>query len=222
MDFRRRVPLDAGPLSRPDESDPPHIDPLEYGPEMGAAGREVVAGLTSGRALAVVLSIDGALEELQERAPWACWLLAQRERVDGSSGDRDAVAAGLAGSGTGGNVDFRQLAGLWRLLDCPTPMGDDPTGWSFLIARWLIAPLLPPAPTATFGTWVRALHNGGESRRQARQHARLAVADARECEGVAGPELWSDLCRSQLMHPVQVAAVGNLIQAAVARTLASA
>lgn len=220
MDFRRRVSLDAGLLSHPDAGHVTPDAPPPYGPAMVGAGRDVVAGLTSGRALSVVLSIDGALDELQERAPWACWLLAERDLVGTSIGDPDA--ADIVGSGPYREVDARQLQGLWRLVTRPTPMGDGPTGWSFLIGRWLIAPLLPPAQTASVGTWVRVLHNGGEPRRRARHHARLAVADALECERCAGPELWSDLCRSQFVHPVQIAAVGNLIQGAVARGLASA
>jgi hypothetical protein len=215
-----RDALDAGLLSHPRGLGGLGTTP-PFGAEIVAAGSEVVARLTAGRARSVVLSIPGAADELALRAPWSCWLLEEREFLGTPAPDREGwMASSLEQSGLP-DVQRHQIAGLWRLMSRPTPMGDDPTGWSFLVARWLIAPLLPPSGTATVREWTRMFHNGGESRRSARDNARLAVADALECERTAGPELWADLCRSQFVHPVQITAVGNIIRAAIRHAYAA-
>lgn len=189
---------------------------IELEPEtwtaMRGAGREVVARLTAGRALAVAMGIDGAIEALGARAPWACWLLTARRRMAElpAADDCQLVLPDdviLADDGL-----LAHVTGLWRLMAVATPMGDDETGWSFLIARWVIAPLLPPSQTATFSDWYHVLVAGGERRRTARAQARLAVSDAAATERRAGTGLWADLSRSQLMHPMQVLAVGNIIR----------
>ncbi len=179
---------------------------------MREAGREVVARLTAGRALAVTMGIDGALDALDVRAPWACWLLTARRRLAELPPADDAQLvmpdeAIIADDGL-----LSHITGLWRLMAVPTPMGDDETGWSFLVARWVIAPLLPPSPTGTFSDWYRVLVAGGERRRTARAQARLAVRDALATERRAGTGLWAELCRSQFIHPMQVLAVGNIIR----------
>jgi hypothetical protein len=187
------------------------LDPQTWD-AMRLAGAEVFARLTAGRALGVAMGIDGAVEALGERAPWACWLLAARQRLA-------EVPAGSAGqlvlpddAASADEPLLAQVTGLWRLLGVPTPMGDDAGGWSFLLARWQIAPLLPPSRTATVDDWFRVLRGGGECRRSARTQARMAVADALETEHRAGMCLWVELCRSQFMHPMQVMSVGNIIR----------
>ncbi len=179
---------------------------------MRTAGHEVFSRLTAGRALAVAMGIDGAVESLGQRAPWACWLLAARRRLAELPPANDCQLVLPDVVVPADDALIAQVTGLWRLMVVPTPMGDDATGWSFLVARWVIAPLLPPSRPATFTDWFRVLLEGGERRRSARAQARMAVTDAADTERRAGMGLWVELCRSQFMHPMQIMAVGNIIR----------
>ena len=181
---------------------------------MSAAGARIVDAMATREQFGVP-EFNSALRikhEVLNRAQWSCILLFERE----AAGDGPAVTSAtcldrfhfLLGSSAS---DQDRLDGIWGVLSGQTAMGSQPLDWPFVLARWVVAPLLRDAPRATLTEWTRVFHHGGEDRPSSRRYAQMAVADDRGNERRLGAELWAELRRSQFIHPMRLSPLANLI-----------